>query len=256
MPFNQFGIDPYGVSKHHLGIFMTMLEVFYRHYFRVRSFGIEHMPKRGRGMLVGNHSGGVAVDGAMVIASMFLEMDPPRLAQGMAEKFINQLPFAAVVEPHRPVHRPARARRCGCSRRPAAHGLPRGRARHRQAVQGALPLVDFGTGFIRLALQTGTPIVPLAFIGGGDGHAHRVPTSTGSGRLFGVPYRPVTPYLLPCRCPLRWRSTTASRCTSRAPATRTTTSSRATSSRSRAHRRLVAAARQQRARGPSRRRRA
>ena len=41
-------------------------------------------------MLVGNHSGGVAIDGAMVLASMFFEMDPPRLAQGMAEKFINR----------------------------------------------------------------------------------------------------------------------------------------------------------------------
>jgi hypothetical protein len=36
LPFNQYGMDPYGVSKHHLGIFMTMLEVFYKHYFRVR----------------------------------------------------------------------------------------------------------------------------------------------------------------------------------------------------------------------------
>jgi hypothetical protein len=45
-------------------------------------------------MLVGNHSGGYALDGAMVIASTMLEMEPPRLAQGMAEKFINLLPVA------------------------------------------------------------------------------------------------------------------------------------------------------------------
>ena len=29
-------------------------------------------------------------------------------------------------------------------------------------------LVDFGTGFVRLALKTKTPIVPLGFVGGGD----------------------------------------------------------------------------------------
>ena len=46
-------------------------------------------------MLVGNHSGGVAIDAAMVVMSCLLEMDPPRLAQGMAEKFINRLPFLA-----------------------------------------------------------------------------------------------------------------------------------------------------------------
>jgi 1-acyl-sn-glycerol-3-phosphate acyltransferase len=48
-------------------------------------------------MLVGNHSGGVAIDGMMVIASQFFEMEPPRLAQGMAEKFLNQMPFASQI---------------------------------------------------------------------------------------------------------------------------------------------------------------
>ncbi|HEX8821770.1 MAG TPA: acyltransferase, partial [Archangium sp.] len=83
LPFNAFGVDPYGVSKWHLRVFFEVMGFFYRQYFRVKCHGIEHVPARGRGMLVGNHSGGVAVDGAMVIASCFLEMEPPRLGQGM-----------------------------------------------------------------------------------------------------------------------------------------------------------------------------
>ena len=86
LPFNSLGIDPYGISKKHLRVFFGALAFFYRHYFRVKAVGVEHVPKRGRAMLVGNHSGGYAIDGAMVITSMLLEMDPPRLAQGMAEK--------------------------------------------------------------------------------------------------------------------------------------------------------------------------
>jgi 1-acyl-sn-glycerol-3-phosphate acyltransferase len=57
-------------------------------------------------------------------------------------------------------------------------------------------LVDFGTGFARLALSTKTPIVPLAVIGGGDA----IPTVMNLyriGKLFGAPYIPVTPWLLP-----------------------------------------------------------
>jgi 1-acyl-sn-glycerol-3-phosphate acyltransferase len=53
-------------------------------------------------------------------------------------------------------------------------------------------LVGFGTGFVRLALRTGTPIVPFAFVGGGEA----IPTITNLyklGRIFGVPYVPVTP---------------------------------------------------------------
>ena len=95
IPFNACGVDPYGISRDHLAWFFTSLGFLYRRYFRVKAFGLEHVPARGRAMLVGNHSGGVALDGAMVIASMFFELEPPRLAQGMAEKFINKVPFAS-----------------------------------------------------------------------------------------------------------------------------------------------------------------
>ena len=95
IPFNRHGLDPYGVSRDDVVKFLSLLAWFYRNYFHVRVDGVEHVPRRGRAMLVGNHSGGVALDGAMVIASMLLEMDPPRLAQGMADKFINLIPFAS-----------------------------------------------------------------------------------------------------------------------------------------------------------------
>src|SRR5205807_2341096 len=63
-------------------------------------------------------------------------------------------------------------------------------------------LVDFGTGFVRLALRTKTPIVPFGFIGGGDA----IPTVANLykiGRLAGVPYVPVTPWLLPLPRPVK-----------------------------------------------------
>jgi len=62
-------------------------------------------------------------------------------------------------------------------------------------------LVRFGTGFIRLALQTKTPIVPFAFIGGGDA----IPTIANlekTGKFLGLPYLPVTPYGLPLPRPV------------------------------------------------------
>ena len=81
LPFNSLGIDPYGISKKHLAVFFGVLGFMYRRYFRVKAVGVANVPARGRAMLVGNHSGGYALDGAMVITSMLLEMDPPRLAR-------------------------------------------------------------------------------------------------------------------------------------------------------------------------------
>lgn len=84
LPFNRYGLDPYGISQDHLEVFFSALGWFYRRYFRVEVSGIEHVPATGRAMLVGNHSGGVAIDCAMVLCSLLMEMEPPRLALGMA----------------------------------------------------------------------------------------------------------------------------------------------------------------------------
>jgi 1-acyl-sn-glycerol-3-phosphate acyltransferase len=201
LPFNEFGVDPYGISKKHLALAASVMAALYRYYFRVRCYGIEHVPARGRAMLVGNHSGGYAIDGAMVVTSMLLEMDPPRLAQGMAEKFINRLPVASLW-----------TSRTGQFTGLPEHALrlleddrllmvfPEGARGTAKLYKERYSLVDFGTGFIRLALQTRTPIVPVGILGGGTA----VPTVANLyrlGRLVGVPYIPVTPYLLPLPLP-------------------------------------------------------
>jgi 1-acyl-sn-glycerol-3-phosphate acyltransferase len=202
LPFGRVGVDPFGVSKKHLGVAFTALKALYRSYFGVRAYGASNIPARGRAMLVGNHSGGVAIDGMMVLASAFLELDPPRLAHGMVEKFIAGLPFAGEW-----------AARCG-----QFTGLPQHAERllHDDRLLMVFPegargtaklypernsLVGFGTGFMRLALETKTPIVPFAFLGGGEA----VPTIMNAyrlGKILGVPYIPITPYLLAIPLPV------------------------------------------------------
>jgi 1-acyl-sn-glycerol-3-phosphate acyltransferase len=194
LPFDALGIDPYGVSKKHLKVAFAALSWFYKTYFRVKAYGVRHVPKRGRAMLVGNHSGGVAIDGAMVLASMMLEMDPPRLAQGMAEKFINTLPIASLwtARTGQFTGIPELAARLLQDDR-MLMVFPEGARGTQKLFRERYSLVHFGTGFVRLALQTQTPIVPFGFIGGGDA----IPTVTnlyGLGKLLGIPYVPVTPY--------------------------------------------------------------
>jgi 1-acyl-sn-glycerol-3-phosphate acyltransferase len=202
IPFNRHGIDPFGTGRDDVARMMAVLGWFYRRYFDVTVSGIEHVPARGRAMLVGNHSGGVALDAMMMIAACFFEREPPRLAQGMAEKFLGKLPFSSYLT----------------ARTGAITGLPEHATRLLEAErllmvfpEGARgtaklygdrnTLVRFGTGFVRLALQTGTPIVPFAFIGGGEA----IPTVVNLvrlGRRLGVPYLPVTPWLLPLPRPV------------------------------------------------------
>ncbi|MDX2012166.1 MAG: lysophospholipid acyltransferase family protein [Myxococcaceae bacterium] len=194
LPFNALGVDPYGISKKHLVVGFSLLGWFYRNYFRVHAVGAENVPRRGRAMLVGNHSGGYAIDGAMVLASMMLELDPPRLAQGMAEKFINQLPVGSLWSSRTGQFTglPEHAERLLQDDR-LLMVFPEGARGTAKLYKERYSLVDFGTGFMRLALKTKTPIVPLGFVGGADA----VPTVMNSytlGKLVGVPYVPVTPY--------------------------------------------------------------
>lgn len=203
IPFNAYGVDPYGISKEYLGPFFTALRFFFKHYFSVESHGIENVPRHGRVMLVGNHSGGVAIDGAMVIASQFLEMDPPRLAQGMAEKFLNKLPFASQLT-SRLGHLtglPEHAERLLSDER-MLMVFPEGARGTAKLYKDRYSLVQFGTGFVRLAMKMKTPIVPFAFLGGGEA----VPTISNAyalGKLMGVPYVPVTPWFFAVPIPVK-----------------------------------------------------
>jgi 1-acyl-sn-glycerol-3-phosphate acyltransferase len=202
LPFNRHGVDPYGIDKRELAKLYTLLGWFYRRYFEVQVYGAEHVPPRGRAMLVGNHSGGVALDAVMVIASAFFELDPPRLAQGMAEKFIGRVPFLSWFSSRigqltgLPEH---------CIRLLEDDRLllifPEGARGTAKLYRERDSLVSFGTGFVRMALQTGTPIVPFAFVGGGEA----IPTVANlyrAGELLGVPYLPITPYLAPLPLPV------------------------------------------------------
>jgi 1-acyl-sn-glycerol-3-phosphate acyltransferase len=203
LPWNAYGSDRYGVSKEDLVWFFSAASFLYRHYFRVRAVGTEHVPAQGRAMLVGNHSGGIALDALMVIAAMFLEKEPPRLAQAMAEKFLAAAPFAARL-----------TSRLGLLTGLPAHVeqlldderlllvFPEGARGTAKLYWQRDSLVHFGTGFLRLALQKRCPIIPFGFVGGGVA----IPTVINSyrlGKLIGAPYVPFTPWIAPLPLPVR-----------------------------------------------------
>ncbi len=149
-------------------------------------------------MLVGNHSGGYAIDGAMVLTSTFLELNPPRLAQGMAEKFINRFPVASLWT----------------SRTGQFTGLPEHALRLLEDDRLLMVFPEGARGTAKLytrALLAGGLRHRLHAAGAADARrpssrspswaaARRCPpspTCTRLGKLVGVPYIPLTPYLLP-----------------------------------------------------------
>jgi 1-acyl-sn-glycerol-3-phosphate acyltransferase len=205
IPWNRHGVDPYGARQVDVARMMTILGWLYRRYFTVEVLGLQHIPARGRAMVVGNHSGGWALDALMVLASIFHELDPPRLAHGMIEKFLTRLPIASMLSARsgQLTGLPEHALRLLQDER-MLMVFPEGARGTAKLRKEQHSLVRFGTGFMRLAMQTRTPIVPVGFVGGGDA-IPSVMNLYKLGRLLGVPYIPVTPYLIPLPLPVRLR---------------------------------------------------
>lgn len=205
LEFNKFGVDPYGIDKNDLIRFVSAFAWFYRFYFKVDVYGLDNVPSRGRGILVGNHSGGVAIDGAMVMGSMLLDAEPPRLPHAMLDKFIHQFPGASqfMSRTGQFTGNPDQAKRLLRADR-LILAFPEGARGTAKLAKDADSLVAFGTGFMRLALETNSPIVPFGFVGGGEA----LPTVVNLrrlGRLFGVPYVPVTKWVFLVPKPTRFQ---------------------------------------------------
>ncbi|MDH3843885.1 MAG: acyltransferase family protein [Myxococcales bacterium] len=205
LSFNKFGVDPYGIAKKDLVRSMSVFAWFYRHYFKVDVYGLENVPPRGRAILVGNHSGGVAIDGAMVTGSMLLDAETPRLAHAMLDKFIHHFPGASrlMSRTGQFTGNPEQAMRLLRDDR-LLLVFPEGARGTAKLAKDADSLVTFGTGFMRLALETKSPIIPFGFVGGGEA-LPTVANLKSLGRLLGVPYIPVTKWGLLVPKPTRFQ---------------------------------------------------
>ncbi len=203
--FNEHGYDPLGISKDHVAFYYSALEPLYKRYFRVTTVGAEYVPSTGPGLLIGNHSGSIPMDAAMVMGSGFFELDPPRHIHGMVEKFAQRLPFVSswASRVGQLTGLPEHAERMLASDR-LLLAFPEGVRGVGKLYKDRYKLTRFGTGFMRIALKTKSPIVPFAYVGGEESFPavfHAQPIA----KLLGLPYWPVPPYVVPVPLPIASR---------------------------------------------------
>jgi len=195
-PHNEFGVDPFGFDPDYALSAIAPFAWLYKNYFRVEAHGVERVPP-GRVLLVGNHSGQIPLDGAMVGVAMLLEADPPRIVRAMTEKWAASLPYVSTVfaRSGQIVGTPENCRRLLVNGE-AVMVFPEGVRGISKLWPQRYQLQDFGLGFMRLALETDTPIVPVAIIGAEE-QAPAVLNLKSVGKLVGFPALPVTVTPLP-----------------------------------------------------------
>lgn len=193
--FGEANVDPFGLDPEWMKYGIYLAALLHRFYFRTEVFGIEHIPK-GRVLIVGNHSGQIPIDGALVAASLFLDAEPPRILRAMVERWSQTLPFVSVFFPRmgQVVGSPENARRL-LDQGEAVLVFPEGARGISKPYGQRYRLEPFTSGFVRLALETKTPIVPVAIVGGEEQYIS-VANVDMLARVLRMPSFPVLPQLL------------------------------------------------------------
>jgi 1-acyl-sn-glycerol-3-phosphate acyltransferase len=185
-------MDPFGLDLEWGKYALSVVAFLHRRYFRTQVFGIENVPK-GRVLLIANHSGQIPIDGAMIGGSLFFEAEPPRIVRSMVEKWSQTLPFVSQLFPRvgQVVGVPENARRL-LEYDEAVLVFPEGSRGISKPFRDRYTLTEFGLGFMRLALETNTPIVPVAVIGAEEQYIS-FGNVDGLSRLLGMPNFPLVP---------------------------------------------------------------
>lgn len=201
---NEYGVDPFGLDLEFTKAAIAPVLWLYRNYFRVEAFGIENIPQ-GRALLISNHSGQLPFDGAMIGAAMLVEPQTPRMVRSMVEKWVPSLPYASTVFARlgQVVGTPENCRRL-LQQGEAILVFPEGVRGISKLYRDRYRLQEFGNGFMRLALETNTPIVPVGVVGAEE-QAPALADLKGVARLFGMPSLPITPTGLPLPLPVKYR---------------------------------------------------
>jgi 1-acyl-sn-glycerol-3-phosphate acyltransferase len=207
-----YDIDAIGLDPVVHEMAWHILNGLYYDYFRVEVDGIENIPMDGPAMIVANHGGAaLPYDAAMLALAVLNEAPRPRRVRVSATEIFNMLPWVSHM--YRKVgavyatHEDARH----LLERGSILGVfPEGESGFMKPVWQAYHVQRFGRGgFVQLAEQTGTPIVPVAILGAEEVH----PAVAVSKRLaqlvrFIFPQQRVEEiavFLNPVPLPVRWR---------------------------------------------------
>jgi 1-acyl-sn-glycerol-3-phosphate acyltransferase len=195
MPMAAGGVDPFGLDPQWAKYAVGVAAFFHRFYFRTTVTGVEHVPL-GRVLLVSNHSGQLPIDGMLLGATMFLDAEPPRIVRSMVEKWTQTLPFVGTTFARvgQVVGVPENARRL-LELGEAIVVFPEGARGISKPFSQRYKLTEFGLGFMRLALETNTPIVPVAVIGGEEQYVSFGNLETVA-KTLGWPSFPLVPQML------------------------------------------------------------
>jgi 1-acyl-sn-glycerol-3-phosphate acyltransferase len=187
-------VDEFGMDEVVLARFRPVLELLYERWWRVAATGLDGLPRGEPCLFVANRSGILPYDGLMIAEAVARHHPAGERPRFLVADWLITLPFAQST-----LSRIGGVRAC---RENAERLLRAGRSviAFPEGIKGAAkPFRDryrlqrFGRGgTIRLALESGVPLIPVAVIGAEETHPVLFKIET-LARAVGLPFVPVTP---------------------------------------------------------------
>lgn len=197
----SLGYDRWGLHAPTQQLGLGFAKILYDRFFRTQAYGLEHVPAHGRVLIIANHSGYVPTDGILIGVALATNPHGSRFPRAMAERFLPTIPFignlitavgAVVGEP----------KNCEdmLNHEEAVMVFPEGVRGTGKGYQKRYQLQRFGHGFMHLAMETNTPIIPVGVVGCEEAFP-MYGNLPGLARRLGIPYVPITP-LVPLPYPV------------------------------------------------------
>jgi 1-acyl-sn-glycerol-3-phosphate acyltransferase len=189
-------INDWGRSERVEGIFdRTLLEFFYRYWFRVEVEGIENVPATSGALLVSNHAGALPPDAAMIAKAIREEHPSPRDLYITVEHFFKGYPGFSMLIPKIGcvAAHPANVHRLLHDERQLVLVFPEGRKGTEKLYRDRYRLRRFGRGgFVEAAMRAEAQLVPTCVVGAEEAMPVFAQLDLVR-RLTGLLYFPITP---------------------------------------------------------------
>lgn len=187
-----FGTDAFGTEPDMLGFGYAVGYWLHRYYFKVVSSGHDHLPKKGAGVVVGNHSGVLPFDAMMLGTDVFRYTDPPRLMRYMVDYFVYQVPFLGTFFRSMGQMPGTRRNFDGLVEEGHLVGIfPEGAEALGKPIEQRYELYPFGHGHVELAARHDVPVIPFGLVGAEE-QITMIADIKPLARALRLPYFPIT----------------------------------------------------------------
>ena len=173
----------------------TLVEFFYRYWFRAEVEGIENVPSEGGALLVSNHAGALPPDAAMIAKAIREEHPTPRDLYLTVEHFFKGYPGFSMLIPKigGVAAHPANVHRLLYDEEQLVLVFPEGRKGTEKLYKDRYRLRRFGRGgFVEAAMRAEAKLVPVCVVGAEEA----MPVFAQVDflrRMTGLIYFPITP---------------------------------------------------------------